>query len=122
MGPSGTLPSMTTSAAQPLADVVARALDALEALGLQGEEVEDEWTYVTDLVDAQRSRLEAILDRRPDDEIAGDRATAVALAIEEIEAIADLHKAIDWLSTFPDLVALALDEPVGGTAVASAGV
>lgn len=112
---------MTGSPPEPLADVVARALDALDALGLQGEEVEDEWTYVTDLVDAQRSRLEAIRDRRPGDEIAADRVSAVALAIEETEAISDPHKAIDWLSTFPDLIALALDEPVGGAPAASAG-
>jgi hypothetical protein len=38
----------------------------------------------------------------------------VDAAIEEIGRITDPHRAIDWLSTFPDLVALALDEPVGG--------
>ena len=113
---------MTTSAAEPLAAVVARAIDALDALGLKGEEIEDEWTYVTDLVDAQRLRLESVLERRPDDQVAADRVTAVALAIAETEALADPHKAIDWLSTFPDLVALALDEPVGGSGVAPRSV
>jgi hypothetical protein len=105
---------MTSPTAEPIADVVSRALDALEALGLLGEDVEDEWTYVTDLVDAQRVRLERIRDRRGTSHVAAERAAAVDLAIEETGRITDPHKAIDWLSTFPDLVALALDEPVGG--------
>ncbi|HTC85585.1 MAG TPA: hypothetical protein VK656_02710 [Candidatus Acidoferrum sp.] len=106
---------MTRPSAEPLSDVVARALDALETLGLLGEEIEDEWTYVTDLGQAQRVRLESIADRRPSDDVLHERAVAVDLAIEEIGRITDPHKAIDWLSTFTDLVALALDEPVGGS-------
>ena len=112
---------MPQPATQPLADVVSRALDALEALGLLAEEIEDEWTYVTDLGEAQRTRLQAIADRRPVDEVTADRAAAVVLAIEETGRIADAHKAIDWLSTFPDLVAMALDEPVGGAATDAGG-
>ena len=112
---------MPQPATQPLADVVSRALDALEALGLLAEEIKDEWTYVTDLGEAQRTRLQAIADRRPVDEVTADRAAAVDLAIEETGRIADAHKAIDWLSTFPDLVAMALDEPVGGAATDAGG-
>jgi hypothetical protein len=93
--------------------VVDRALVALDALGLLGEDVEDEWTYVTDLVAAQRSRLEAIAAGRSTEPVPPERASAVDLAIAETAAIADPHRAIDWLSTYPDIVALALDEPVG---------
>ena len=107
---------MNPPATEPLADVITRALDALDALGLLGEDIEDEWTYVTDLADAQRARFEEIRDRRSGDEVMADRASAVTAAIEEAGRITDPHKAIDWLSTFPDLVALALDEPIGGTA------
>ena len=37
-------------------------------------------------------------------------STAVDRAIEEIAQIADEHRAIDWLSTFPQVVLLALGE------------
>jgi hypothetical protein len=36
---------------------------------------------------------------------------AVDTAIEEIALIADPHRAIDWLSTFPQIVRLALAPP-----------
>ena len=93
--------------------VVERALIALDALGVLGEDVEDEWTYVTDLVAAQRSRLETIAADRPTEPVPPERAAAVDLAIAETAAIVDPHRAIDWLSTYPDIVALALDEPIG---------
>jgi hypothetical protein len=93
-------------------EAVDRALVALDALGLLGENVEDEWTYVTDLVAAERARLDEVARRRSGESIADERATAVDTAIAEIAAISDPNRAIDWLSTFPDLVALALDEPI----------
>jgi hypothetical protein len=36
---------------------------------------------------------------------------AVERAAAETALIADPHRAIDWLSTFPQLVLFALDEP-----------
>ena len=39
--------------------LVARALEAYAALTTLGEDVEDEWSYVTDLTEAWRQRLEA---------------------------------------------------------------
>ena len=112
---------MNPPATEPLADVIARALDALDALGLLSEDIEDEWTYVTDLADAQRARFEEIRDRRSGDEVMADRASAVTAAIEEAGRIADPHKAIDWLSTFPHLVAMALDGDVDAPADAGPG-
>ena len=49
-----------------LHDTLADALDAYDRLGLLGEEIEDEWSYVTELGAAWRERLEqvdAIQDR-----------------------------------------------------------
>jgi len=94
--------------------VVGRAVDAVAVLETLGEEVADEWTYVTDLARVQRRRLAEIADRRRGTSLASDRVTAIDLAIAEVGRIVDPHRAIDWLSTFPDLVALALDEPIGG--------
>jgi len=94
--------------------VVGRAIDAVAVLETLGEEVADEWTYVTDLARVQRRRLAEIADRRGGTSLASDRASAIDLAIAEVGRIVDPHRAIDWLSTFPELVALALDEPLGG--------
>lgn len=106
-----------------LSSAVDRALDALERLGLLGEEIDEEWSYVTDLVAAQRDRLEGIGHRRGREPLSAERATAVDLAIEEVGRIADPNRAIDWLSTFVDLVALALalDEPIGGSQTPRSG-
>ena len=60
---SGTLADMATL----LRDVIEGAIATLESLGSLGEEIEDEWTYVTDLEAAQRLRLEAIVERRGDE-------------------------------------------------------
>jgi hypothetical protein len=100
--------------ASPLRDVIEGAIATLESLGALGEEIEDEWTYVTDLVAAQRLRLEAIVERRGDEMAAAVSERAVELAAEEAALVSDPHRAIDWLSTFPELVALAVGEPVGG--------
>ena len=94
--------------------VTGRAAEAYRALADLAETVEDEWQYVTDLVDAYLPAIEALAD------VDGGRAPtaaeteAVDEAIAEIGLITDPHKAIDWLSTFPHVVALALGGDVDG--------
>lgn len=102
--------------AATVGDLLDRASATVDALGALGEEVEDEWTYVTDLVAAQRLRLETVAGRRGGDPADAAAEHAVELAVEEAGLIVDPHRAIDWLSTFPELVALAIGEPVGGEA------
>ena len=89
---------------------VARALDALDGLQSLGEDVDDEWTYVNDLGDAWRSRLEAVAEARGGEALPEGRAAAIDRAIEEAGLITDPHRAIDWMSTFPQVVLLALGE------------
>lgn len=101
---------------EPIEDLVGAAVETVGGLESLGEAIDDAWTYVTDLAAAQRRRLDEIADRRAGERLATDRAAAIRLAIEEAGRIADPHRAIDWLSTFPDIVALALDEPIGGPA------
>jgi hypothetical protein len=116
------------------ADVVERAAVAYLALADLAETVEDEWQYVTDLVDAYLPSIRAMAAGARGAETAAALApeveAAVDEAIAEIELIADPHKAIDWLSTFPHVVALALggdidepadDEQSGGAAGLGAG-
>ena len=87
-----------------------RALEALDGLQQLGEDVEDEWTYVTDLGAAWRSRLEDVVAARGDEALAEAWAAAVDRAIDEVELISDPHRAIDWLSTFPQVVLTAVGE------------
>ncbi len=89
---------------------IGRALDALDALQLLGEDLEDEWTYVTELGDAWRDRLESVTEARGDEPLEAARTGAIDLAIHETTLITDPHRAIDWLSTFPQVVLVALGE------------
>ena len=92
-----------------LSDALAGALDAYERLAALGEEIEDEWSYVNDLADAWRDRLEA-LERRARRRTGRRGGPAIDRAIDEIDRITDPHRAIDWLSTFPQVVLIAAGE------------
>lgn len=93
-----------------LAELAARALAAYDELASLGEDVEDEWTYVNDLAASWRERLDAVVDARGSEPVAAEVVAGVERAIEEIALIRDPHRAIDWLSTFPQVVLLALGE------------
>ncbi len=93
---------------ESIASAVERAAAAYEALAGRAEAVEDEWQYVTDLVAAYLPSLRSLADGREQEKPTPEVAEALAEAIAEIELISDPHKAIDWLSTFPHVVALAL--------------
>ena len=88
--------------------VVERAVEAYQTLADLAEAVEDEWQYVTDLTDAYLPSIQALAQVNPGRSLAAKQVAAVDEAIAEIGLITDPHKAIDWLSTFPHLVALAL--------------
>ena len=93
-----------------LAEVVARAVTALERLAALGEEVEDEWQYVTDLVAVYRGRLGQVAAARGSERVTPEAARAIDLAIEEARLIDEPHRAIDWLSTLPQIVLFTLGE------------
>jgi hypothetical protein len=80
-------------------------------LGELGETVEDEWSYVTDLAAAWAARLDAVSAARGAEPIDDATLGAIEAVIDEAGLIADPHRAIDWLSTFPQVVLLALGEP-----------
>ena len=93
------------------ADVVERALTGYAALTELAESVEDEWQYITDLSTAWRARLGAVAGATPATPVADAARIAIEAATAEIARIEDPHRAIDWLSTFPQIVLLALGEP-----------
>ena len=92
-------------------DVIDRAANAYASLGELGEEIEDEWSYVTDLTEAWGARFDEVAARRGLDAATDPASAAVDRAIDEIGRITDPHRAIDWLSTFPQVVLLAVEEP-----------
>ena len=96
--------------AETISDALERALDAYTVLAELGEGIEDEWSYVNDLATAWRERLEAVADGDPDRILGDDVDAAIDRAIDEIGRITDPHRAIDWLSTFPQVTLLALGE------------
>lgn len=87
-----------------------RAVASCEALGLLGEDIEDEWQYVQDLGEAWLTRLEATAATRGDEPTTAEVGAAIDRACAEAALITDPHRAIDWLSTLPQVVLVALDE------------
>jgi hypothetical protein len=94
-----------------VADVVSRALDAQAILEARAADVPEEWQYVTDLVAAWRGRLASVAAARGTEPVDPPTVAAIAEAAEEAALIADPHRAIDWLSTLPQIALAALGEP-----------
>lgn len=90
-----------------------RAVAAYRDLADLAETIEDEWQYINDLVDAYGPGIESLADAGPR-RLSQAQADAVDEAIAEIGLITDPHKAIDWLSTFPHVIGLALGGSVDG--------
>jgi hypothetical protein len=93
-----------------VADLVDRALTAFDALVLTAEAVDDEWQYVTDLGTVWRARLEAVAAARGSEAAPPGAPAAVDALGAEAARIEDPHRAIDWLSTLPQVALAALGE------------
>ena len=87
------------------ADAIAVALDALSTLEQLGETVGDDLQYVVDLARSWRLRVEAAATGEP---LTDKQTRAIEVAAAEARSIADPHRAIDWLSTYPQVVPLIL--------------
>ena len=86
-----------------------RALDAYVVLEELGEEIEDEWSYVTDL---ERRLARPGSTRSPahrgDEPTSPTRRAPRSIGRSTRSAgSSDPHRAIDWLSTFPQVVLIA---------------
>lgn len=90
--------------------VLTRAVDAHASLAEVGEEIDDEWSYIQDLTEAWRGRFDDVGAARRSELVADDVVAAIEAAIDEASRIDDPHRAIDWLSTFPQVVLVALGE------------
>jgi len=96
--------------AMTISQLLESASAAYEELVTLAEDVEDEWTYVMDLSAAWRERLEGVATERGGAPAAAPEQAAIDRAIDEVGRIGDPHRAIDWLSTFPQVVLSALGE------------
>lgn len=94
-----------------IATLLETAIAAEEALAELGESIEDEWSYVNDLRQAWTDRMSDVAEGPLGEHQAGPAMIdAIQLAIDEAGLVADPHRAIDWLSTLPQVVLLAVGE------------
>ena len=91
--------------AETAAELVERAIVAYDALVTIAEDVADEWQYISDLSGAWRARLREESDARA---VSNQETAAVDVASAEIALIVNPHRAIDWLSTYPQIVLIAI--------------
>jgi hypothetical protein len=99
-----------TRAVVSVSDAIIAASAAYDELAKLAESVEDEWSYVTDLADAWRERLADVADTRGEEPAGPGVADAVAVLAAEAAAIDDPHRAIDWLSTYPQVLLVSIGE------------
>ena len=91
-------------------EAIDRALAAYAQLTERAEEIEDEWSYVNDLSTAWRERFELAAGAGTSTPLDPAADAAIDRLIDEVDRITDPHRAIDWLSTFPQVALLALGE------------
>lgn len=96
--------------AATIADLLDRALAGFDALALTAEPIADEWQYLTDLDTVWRARLRAVAEARGDEPAPPGAEAAMEELVAEAGRIADPHRAIDWLSTLPQVALAALGE------------
>jgi hypothetical protein len=97
--------------AATVADCIAQALDGFTALATTAEAVEDEWQYVTDLGTVWRGRFAQVAAARGTEQAPVGAAEAMTALVAEAGLVTDPHRAIDWLSTLPQVALAALGEP-----------
>jgi hypothetical protein len=93
-----------------VADLIDRATGGFDALAITAEPIADEWQYVTDLGTVWRARLDAVAAARGADPAPPGAEAAVDALLAEVALIKDPHRAIDWLSTLPQVALAALGE------------
>ena len=99
-------------ATETLAEALDAGRPAYAALLELAESIEDEWSYVNDLATAWTERLAEVEADRGDARPDAALVTAVAALAAEATSITDPHQAIDWLSTYPQVLLVALGEPL----------
>ncbi len=98
------------SSARTIHDLIGDARAAYATLQELGEAIEDEWSYIQDLAAAWLGRLDEVAAARGVEPAPPGTGEAIDRVIAEVALITDHHRAIDWLSTYPQVVLVALGE------------
>ena len=93
-----------------IADLVERAIAGFDMLAVTAEPVEDEFQYVTDLGTVWHARLRAVADARGSEPAPPGADAAIDALVAEAARVSDPHRAIDWLSTLPQVALAAIGE------------
>lgn len=96
--------------AASIADLIDRALAGFDTLAATAEPIADELQYLADLDTVWRARLRAVAEARGREPAPPGAEAAVEELVAEAGRIADPHRAIDWMSTLPQVTLAALDE------------
>jgi len=96
--------------AATIPELMERAIAALETLAATAEPIDDEQQYVRDLVLVWSARLRAVGADRATQASAPELEDAIDWIAAEAVRVADPHRAIDWLSTLPQVALLAVGE------------
>lgn len=91
-------------------EFIARAQAAFGVLAGTAEPVADEFQYLADLEVVWTARLRAVAEARGDQAAPAGAEEAMAALEAEAAQIADPHRAIDWMSTLPQVALAALGE------------
>ena len=93
-----------------VSDLLDRALAGFDSLAATAAPVTDEWQYVTDLDTVWRARLRAVATARGAEPPPPGAEAAITALVDEAGRVTDPHRAIDWLSTLPQVALAALGE------------
>jgi len=93
-----------------IADLIARSLAAFDRLAATAEPVADEVQYLADLETVWGARLRAVAGARGVEPAPPGAEAALDSLAAEAALITDPHRAIDWMSTLPQIALAALGE------------
>ena len=96
--------------AASIADLLDRALAGFDTLAATAEPIVDEWQYMADLRTVWQARLRSVAEARGDEPAPPGADAAVEALIAEAGRITDPHRAIDWMSTLPQVALAAVGE------------
>jgi hypothetical protein len=95
-----------------VAGVLAHARVGYAELLAVAETIEDEWSETNELATAWQDRFDLLESTRGSEAVDGRIVLATRALVAEAATIDDPHRAIDWLSTFPQVLLIALgDQP-----------
>lgn len=93
-----------------VASLIDRALTGFDVLAATAEPIADELQYLADLDTVWRARLLAVAAARGTEPAPAGAADAIEALVGEAGRITDPHRAIDWMSTLPQVALAALGE------------